>query len=134
VDACHLYPARRGHLWRTRKSSLPSAARLTFPSDTSQPYHRRHPASAPIHPSPEHMIKQSNNQIMKPQETHAMHQSHQPTFWTRPVMATNRLLICRTRSKLRVLILDVSLSKAGWASCSSVFACEWSEGHREREV
>lgn len=44
------------------------------------------------------------------------------TFWTRPVIVTNRLLIWRTRSKLRVLIFEVSLSKAGCASFSSVVA------------
>jgi len=58
VDACRLNPRRGGHVWRMGKSSLPSAVRLTFPSDTSQPYHHRRPASAPIHPSPGHMIKQ----------------------------------------------------------------------------
>lgn len=44
----------------------------------------------------------------------------QLTFWTRPEIATKRLFICLTRSRLSVLTLDVSSSKAGYASFSNV--------------
>ena len=41
------------------------------------------------------------------------------TFCTRPDISTRRLFICLTRSRLSVLILEVSSSNAGYASSSS---------------
>jgi len=64
LHACRLYPPHLGRLWRMRKSFV--QVLLAFLSDTSQPYLHRHPASAPIHPSPGGIIKQLNHSKVMP--------------------------------------------------------------------